>query len=101
MCCPPPTADRLPPQVAAMLEGYRALHAERPEEWGGESDGYRRAQPYARWLGNRLLAAVFAGPSLAADWPGTVRACLDDHLPAGLTVARPGAGGAGVGAGPG
>ena len=53
MCCDPPVADRLPPPVAAMLAGYRALAAERPADWGGESDGYDRAQPYARWLGNR------------------------------------------------
>ena len=36
MCCDPPAADRLPPQVAAMLEAYRALAAERPGDWGGE-----------------------------------------------------------------
>jgi hypothetical protein len=98
MCCDPPAADRLPPQVAAMLERYRALHAERPQDWGGESDSYRRAQPYARWLGTRLLAAVFAGQ--AGDWPATVRACLGDPLPAGLTVASLGAGGVGLRAGP-
>ena len=98
MCCPPPAADRLPPRVAAMLAGYRALHAERPQDWGGESDGYRRAQPYARWLGTRLLAAVFSGG--AGDWPGTVRSCLDDPLPAGLTVASLGPGGVGLRSGP-
>jgi hypothetical protein len=83
-----------------MLERYRALHAERPEDWGGESDGYRRAQPYARWLGSRLLvmAGVLGGP--AGDWPGVVRACLDDPLPAGLVVATVGAGGVGLRAGP-
>src|ERR687897_2212508 len=86
MCCDPPAADRLPPPVAAMLAGYRALAAERPADWGGESDGYDRAQPYARWLGDRLLAAVFSFQE--ADWPATVRACLTDPLPAGLAVAR-------------
>src|SRR5918993_88229 len=91
MCCDPPAADRLPPPVAAMLAGYRALAAERPADWGGESDGYDRAQPHARWLGNRLLAAVFSFQE--ADWPATVRACLTDPLPAGLAVARLEAGG--------
>ena len=81
-----------------MLERYRALAAERPEDWGGESEGYRQAQPYARWLGNRLLAAVFSGQS--EDWPATVRACLDDPLPAGLVVASLGAGRVGLRAGP-
>src|SRR5512132_2000851 len=98
MCCDPPSADRLPPQVAAMLERYRALAAERPGDWGGESDASRRAQPYARWLGNRLMAAVWAGQ--ADDWPATVRACLDDPLPAGLVVASLGADGVGLRAGP-
>ena len=60
MCCDPPAADRLPPPVAAMLAGYRALAAERPADWGGESDAYAQAQPYARWLGSRLLAASAA-----------------------------------------
>jgi hypothetical protein len=91
VCCDPPVADRLPPPVAAMLAGYRALAAERPADWGGESDGYDRAQPYARWLGNRLLAAVFSFQEV--DWPATVRACLTDPLPAGLAVARLEAGG--------
>ena len=86
MCCDPPVADRLPPPVAAMLAGYRALATERPADWGGESDGYDRAQPYARWLGNPLLAAVFSFQEV--DWPATVRACLADPLPAGLVVAR-------------
>ena len=71
MCCDPPAADRLPPEVAAMLERYRALAAERPGDWGGESDAARRGQPYARWLGNRLLAAVCSGQ--ADDGPATVR----------------------------
>jgi len=97
MCCDPPIA-RLPPQVAAMLERYRALAAERPGDWGGESEPARRGHPYARWLGNRLLATVFAGQ--ADDWPGTVRACLDDPLPAGLVVASVGAEGVGLRAGP-
>jgi hypothetical protein len=91
VCCDPPVADRLPPPVAAMLADYRALAAERPADWGGESDGYDRAQPYARWLGNRLLAAVFSFQEV--DWPATVRACLTDPLPAGLAVARLEAGG--------
>jgi hypothetical protein len=98
MCCDPPAADRLPPQVAAMLDDYRALAGERPQDWGGESDDYARAQPYARWLGRRLLAAVFTGQ--AGDWPGTVRACLTDPLPAGLVVASLGDGRAGLRAGP-
>ena len=98
MCCDPPGADRLPPAVAAMLTRYRALAAERPADWGGESDDYRRAQPYARWLGNRLLAAVFS--SEPDDWPTTVRACLSDPLPAGLTVASLEAGGIRLRAGP-
>jgi hypothetical protein len=85
MCCDPPAPDRLPPQVAAMLAAYRALAAERPADWGGESDAYARGQPYGRWLGGRLLAEIFA--LRAGDWPATVRACLDDPLPAGLVVA--------------
>jgi hypothetical protein len=78
-----------------MLERYRTLHAERPGDWGGESDRSRRAQPYARWLGNRLIAAAVFSDQ-ADDWPATVRACLDDPLPAGLVVARVGAGRVGV-----
>jgi hypothetical protein len=85
MCCDPPAADRLPPPVAAMLARYRALAAERPADWGDESEAYAVGQPYGRWLGNRLLAAVFS--LQADDWPETVRACLSDPLPAGLTVA--------------
>src|SRR5918995_4529580 len=91
MCCDPPAADRLPPPVAAMLAEYRAVAAERPQDWGGESEGYARAQPYGRWLGNRLLAAVFS--SQEVDWPATVRSCVPDPLPAGLVVARLEAGG--------
>jgi hypothetical protein len=98
MCCDPPAADRLPPQVAAMLEAYRALAAERPADWGGESDGYARGQPYSRWLGVRLLAAVFA--MRADDWPATVRACLPDPPPAGLVVASLDAAGVGLRSGP-
>jgi hypothetical protein len=99
MCCDPPSADRLPSQVAAMLERYRALAAERPEDWGGESEASRRAQPYARWLGNRLISAAVFGDQ-ADDWPAAVRACLDDPLPAGLVVASLDAGGVGLRAGP-
>jgi len=98
MCCDPPAADRLPPQVAAMLDRYRALAAERPADWGGESDSYARGQPYGRWLGVRLLAAVFA--MQADDWPATVRACLGDPLPAGLVVATLDTGGVRLRAGP-
>ena len=98
MCCDPPATDRLPPQVAAMLDAYRALAGQRPRDWGGESDDYERAQPYARWLGGRLLAAVFSGQ--AGDWPGTVRGCLTDPLPAGLVVASLADGGTGLRAGP-
>jgi hypothetical protein len=85
MCCEPPAADRLPPPVAAMLARYRALAAERPLDWGGESDAYAAGQPYGRWLGNRLLATVFSFQP--DDWPQTVRAALTDPLPAGLVVA--------------
>src|SRR5215211_925420 len=81
-----------------MLAAYRALAAERPADWGGESDAYARAQPYGRWVGNRLLAAVFSFQE--ADWPATVRACLTDPLPAGLAVARLEAGGETLRAGP-
>jgi hypothetical protein len=98
VCCDPPVADRLPPPVAAMLAGYRALAAERPADWGGESDAYARAQPYGRWFGHRLLAAVFGFQE--ADWPATVRACLPDPLPAGLVVARLEPGGVTLRAGP-
>jgi hypothetical protein len=98
MCCDPPAADRLPPAVAAMLASYQALAAERPADWGGEVDGYDRAHPYSRWLGNRLLAAVFS--MQLDDWPQTVRACLGDPLPAGLVVATLDAGGTGLRAGP-
>ena len=85
MCCDPPAADRLPPRVAAMLADYRALAAERPADWGAESDAYHHGQPYGRWLGNRLLEAVFS--LRRDDWPETVRACLTDPLPAALRPA--------------
>jgi hypothetical protein len=98
MCCDPPAADRLPPPVAAMLEAYRALAAERPNDWGDETDGYARAQPYSRWLGVRLLGAVFSME--LGDWPATVRSCLADPLPAGLVVASLDAGGVELRAGP-
>ena len=98
MCCDPPAADRLPAPVAAMLARYRTLAAERPADWGDESEAYAAAQPYSRWLGNRLLAAVFS--LQLDDWPETVRACLTDPLPAGLTVATLDAGGTPLRAGP-
>jgi hypothetical protein len=99
MCCDPPAADRLPPPVAAMLAAYRALAAERPLDWGDEFERYARGQPYGRWLGNRLLTAVFS--MQLDDWPQTVRACLTDPLPAGLVVASLEAGrGIGLRAGP-
>jgi hypothetical protein len=98
MCCDPPAADRLPAPAAAMLARYRALAAERPADWGDESEAYAAAQPYSRWLGNRLLAAVFS--LQLDDWPETVRACLTDPLPAGLTVATLDAGGTPLRAGP-
>jgi hypothetical protein len=98
MCCDPPAADRLPPPVAAMLARYRALAAERPTDWGGESDAWARAQPYGRWLGVRLLSEVFGIPP--DDWPATVRACLTDPLPAGLVVASLDAAGLELRAGP-
>jgi hypothetical protein len=98
MCCDPPAADRLPPPVAAMLARYRALAAERPGDWGGESDRFELANPYARWLGGRLLDAVF--DMRPEDWPEVVRACLGDPLPAGLAVATLDAAGVGLRAGP-
>jgi hypothetical protein len=99
MCCDPPALDRLPPPVAAMLAAYQALRAARPYDWGDEVDGYDRAQPYSRWLGNRPLAAVF-GMRLD-DWPATVRACLADPPPAGMVVATmDGHGEVGLRAGP-
>jgi hypothetical protein len=98
MCCDPPAADRLPPQVAAMLAGYQGLLAERPTDWGGESDAWARGQPYGRWLGVRLLSEVFGIPP--DDWPATVRACLGDPLPAGLVVASLEDGGVRLRAGP-
>ncbi|HSO54055.1 MAG TPA: CehA/McbA family metallohydrolase [Actinomycetes bacterium] len=81
-----------------MLARYRALAAERPLDWGDEFENYARGQPYGRWLGNRLLTAVFT--EQLDDWPATVRACLTDPLPAGLVVASVGAGGIGLRAGP-
>ena len=97
MRCDPPAADRLPPQVAAMLAATGPWPPSgRPT--GAASDGYARAQPYARWLGTRLLAAVFS--MRLDDWPGTVRACLTDPLPAGLVVATLDAAGVGLRAGP-
>jgi hypothetical protein len=98
MCCDPPAADRLPPQVAAMLATYRGLAAERPTDWGGESDAWARGQPYGRWLGVRLLSEVFGVPP--DDWPATVRSCLTDPLPAGLVVATLEDGGVRLRAGP-
>src|SRR5215216_1424111 len=98
MCCDPPAAVRLPPQVAAMLATYRGLAAERPTDWGGESDAWARGQPYGRWLGVRLLSEVFGIPP--DDWPATVRACLGDPLPAGLVVATLEDGGVRLRAGP-
>ncbi|HEV3464132.1 MAG TPA: hypothetical protein VG846_09135, partial [Actinomycetota bacterium] len=81
-----------------MLTRYRALAAERPLDWGGESEAYARGQPYGRWLGNRLLSEVFS--TQPGDWPRTVRACLTDPLPAGLVVAALEAGGTRLRAGP-
>jgi hypothetical protein len=98
VCCDPPEAGRLPPAVAAMLAGYRARLAEHPADWGEEAPGVARALPYARWLGGRLLAAVFSDQD--DDWPGTVRACLGDPLPTGLVVATLDGGGVGLRAGP-
>jgi hypothetical protein len=98
MCCDPPAADRLAPPVAAMLARYRALAAERPLDWGGESEAYALGQPYGRWLGNRLLSEVFS--TQPGDWPQTVRACLTDPLPAGLVVASLEATGTRLRAGP-
>jgi hypothetical protein len=82
MCC---DDAELPPAVAAMLAGYRARHAGHPLDWGGDMPGTDRAQAYARWLGMRMLMALFMGK--AGDWPAAVRDCLPDPLPHGLTVA--------------
>src|SRR5215216_1190534 len=83
MCCDAPEAAMLPPPVAAMLEGYRARQAERPNDWGDELPGLARGQAYARWLGARLVEVVFTGQ----DWPDAVRGgtvevavLLDSHL---------------------
>ena len=86
----------LPPPVAAMLEGYRARQAERPNDWGDELPGLARGQAYARWLGARLVEVVFTGQ----DWPAAVRGCLTDPLPAGLIVASLDGGGIRLRAGP-
>jgi hypothetical protein len=96
MCCDAPEAAMLPPPVAAMLEGYRARQAERPNDWGDELPGLARGQAYARWLGARLVEVVFTGQ----DWPAAVRGCLTDPLPAGLIVASLDGGGIGLRAGP-
>jgi hypothetical protein len=85
MCCDEPEVDRLTPPVAAMLDEYRALNAERRYDWGDEIEGVARGQAYARWFGSQLLEAVFAGQ--AHTWPELVRRCLADPLPAGLIVA--------------
>jgi hypothetical protein len=98
MCCDTPEAALLPPQVAAMLDQYRALQGKRPDDWGDESEGVARGLAYARWLGPQVLAAVFAGRD--RDWPDVVRCCLGDPLPAGLIVASLGGDGAGLRAGP-
>jgi hypothetical protein len=98
MCCDNPAADQLPPRVAAMLEEYHARRAERPDDWGDEMEAVARGQPYGRWLGVRLLSAVFTGQE--SDWPEAVRACLTDPLPAGLIVASLDADGVGLRAGP-
>ena len=55
MCCDPPAADRLPPQLAAMLEQCRALAAERPT---------RPPPAGARWL---------------LDWLDRFEVLLDGH----------------------
>jgi hypothetical protein len=96
MCCDAPEAALLPPPLAAMLEDYRARQAERPTDWGDEIPGMARGQAYGRWLGARLVQAVFTGQ----DWPDAVRGCLTDPLPAGLIVASLGADGIGLRAGP-
>jgi hypothetical protein len=96
MCCDAPEAALLPPPLAAMLEDYRARQAERPTDWGDEIPGMARGQAYGRWLGARLVQAVFTGQ----DWPDAVRGCLTDPLPAGLIVASLGTDGIGLRAGP-
>ena len=84
MCCDPPAADRLPPRWRPCWPATGPWPPS-ARDWGDESAAYAVAQPYSRWLGNRLLAAVFGFQ--VHDWPETVRACLTDPLPAGLTVA--------------
>jgi hypothetical protein len=98
VCCDAPEAALLPPPVAAMLDEYRALNRERPNDWGDETWSVARGQAYARWLGSQLLVAVFAGRD--RDWPEAVRRCLADPLPTGLIVASLGGDGVGLRAGP-
>ena len=81
-----------------MLDEYRALNGERPNDWGDETESVARGQAYARWLGSQLLVAVFAGQD--RDWPEAVRRCLADPLPTGLIVASLRADGVGLRAGP-
>src|ERR687895_158768 len=98
MCCDPPAADRLPPPVAAMLDRYRAMPAERPPDGGNGPGGYAGARRHGLCPGNRLLSAVFSFQ--LDDWPQTIRACLTDPLPAGLVVACLEGTGTGLRAGP-
>jgi hypothetical protein len=82
MCCEPHAAALLPPQVARMLEEYRALHAERQQDWGHELGIQVRGSAYARWLAPELFFA-----DMSETFPDEVRGTVPDALPAGLTVA--------------
>jgi hypothetical protein len=98
MCCDGREGAAPAPLVAAMLSEYRTLNAERRHDWGGENERVARGQAYARWLGPRILAAVFGGQD--GDWPAAVRDCLVDPLPTGLIVASLGGDGVRLRAGP-
>jgi hypothetical protein len=98
MCCDERDGAAPAPLVAAMLSEYRTLSAERRHDWGGENESVARGQAYARWLGPRILAAVFGGQD--GDWPAAVRDCLVDPLPTGPIVAPLGADGVELRAGP-
>jgi hypothetical protein len=98
MCCDASEADLLPPPVAAMLDEYRALNAQRLTDWGDEIEGVGQGQAYARWLGSQVLEAVFSGET--RNWPDLVRRCLVEPLPAGLIVATLGVDGVDLRIGP-
>ena len=97
MCCDAPAAALLPPPIVAMLDEYRALNAERANDWGDEAEGLARGLTFVRWLGPQLFM-VFAGQD--RNWRAAVRRCLIDPLPTGLIVASVGANGIKVRTGP-